>query len=46
MQIYIYLMLVRKANAVEEATKWVMWLYDQQSVHTNDWWNGSDTSFC
>jgi hypothetical protein len=32
------LMLARKTNAVEEETKWAMWMYDQrnQSIHMTD----------
>ena len=36
--LHLSLMLVRKANAVEEGTKWVVWLYHQhnQSIRVTD----------
>jgi hypothetical protein len=36
--LHFSLMLVRKTNAVEEATKWFVWLYNQhnQSIHMTD----------
>jgi hypothetical protein len=40
------LILVRNASAVEEKTKWVMYITLTKWIHTHDWWRNSDVTYC
>jgi hypothetical protein len=39
-------MLIRKANAVEEDTKWAVWWYLRRNQCIHDWWYDSEVTFC